>query len=137
VNGSSFAEGRVEIYFERSWATICSDEWDDDDASVICRQLGLSYTGQAAEFGHGSGKILLSNVTCVNNGSNIFECSHNGFENHNCTHDKDAGVKCHYATHHYNGKLFYNKIEFYTPKEYLLIKFSINSLHAYILSLYI
>jgi len=74
VNGSSFAEGRVEIYFERSWATICSERWDDDDASVICRQLGLSSTGQSAEFGHGSGTILLSNVTCVNNESNIFDC---------------------------------------------------------------
>ena len=95
----------MEIYYEQSWATVCNDGWDDDAASVICRQLGLSSTGKAAEFGHGSGTILLSNVTCVNNESNIFNCSHNGFENHDCSHDKDIGVRCHNVTHHYNGKI--------------------------------
>ena len=105
VNGNNTAEGRVEIYYEQSWATVCNDRWGDDDASVICRQLGLSSTGQAAKFDHGNGTILLSNVTCVNNESNIFNCSHNGFENHDCNHDKDAGVRCHNVTHQYSGKV--------------------------------
>ena len=96
----------MEIYYEHSWATVCSDGWDDDDASVICKQLGLSSTGQTAKFGHGSGRILLSNVTCVNNESSIFDCSHNGFGNHNCNHDKDAGVRCHNITHRSNGKVY-------------------------------
>lgn len=34
--------GRVEIEFEGKRGTICHDYWDNKDAAVICRMLGLS-----------------------------------------------------------------------------------------------
>ena len=40
--GSGLArEGRLEISHNRVWGTICSDYFDDTDASVACFQLGL------------------------------------------------------------------------------------------------
>ncbi|XP_072013307.1 uncharacterized protein [Amphiura filiformis] len=98
VNGVNRYEGRVEIYHDNIWGTVCDDSWDADDAKAVCRQLGYSniYAEAffSAHFGEGSGQIWLDNVNCMVSESRLDACSHNGWGNENCVHGEDAGVVC-------------------------------------------
>jgi len=37
--------GGLQMCVDNEWATVCQNGWDDNDATVACRQLGLNYTG--------------------------------------------------------------------------------------------
>ena len=43
--GGNSSRGRVEICIGGRWGTICNDQWDEDDATVVCTQLGFSPEG--------------------------------------------------------------------------------------------
>ncbi|XP_060134541.1 neurotrypsin [Zootoca vivipara] len=97
VDGSSAYEGRVEVYHAGHWGTICDDQWDDVDAEVVCRQLGLGGIAKAwsqAYFGEGSGPVLLDEVRCTGNELSIEQCLKSSWQEHNCGHKEDAGVSC-------------------------------------------
>ena len=97
VGGNWSGEGRVEIYYNGIWGSVCDDDWDINDAQVVCRSLGYSNASDAlkdAHFGEGNGQIWLGDVNCSGHESSIAMCLHSGWDNHSCGHDKDASVIC-------------------------------------------
>uniref|UniRef100_A0A8C4UJ87 SRCR domain-containing protein n=1 Tax=Falco tinnunculus TaxID=100819 RepID=A0A8C4UJ87_FALTI len=97
VDGPGRCAGRVEVYNQGSWGTVCDDGWDLLDATVVCRQLDCGGAVDAvrfARFGAGSGEIWLDNVNCSGNESALWDCPAVSWEQQDCGHKEDAGVIC-------------------------------------------
>uniref|UniRef100_A0AAY5F212 SRCR domain-containing protein n=1 Tax=Electrophorus electricus TaxID=8005 RepID=A0AAY5F212_ELEEL len=93
--------GRLEVYHNAVWGSICDDQWDIRDAEVVCRQLGcgkaLSANGSAT-FGAGEGVIWLNRVECRGDEIHLWDCSYSLKNHTDCSHKEDAGVTCHFYT---------------------------------------
>ena len=87
--------GRVEVFRNGAWGTVCDDSFDQLDATVVCRSLGCpaGTTGEArdgAAFGQGIGNIWMDDLECSGSEANVFSCPYS--ESHNCHHGEDAGT---------------------------------------------
>jgi len=48
--GTYYLAGGLQMCVVHKWATICQSQWDNDDATVACSQLGLNYTGSKLSY---------------------------------------------------------------------------------------
>ena len=97
-------EGRLEIFYNGAWGTICDDYWAKDDADVACRALGFVASVEdydryrTAYFGPGTEdqEIVLDDLLCNGDESGLLECpsGHPRPGIHNCRHSEDVGLRC-------------------------------------------
>ena len=102
-NNDNPSEGRLEVFYDGEWCTICDDYWTDEEADVSCRQLG--FVGGSVEDwdrfrnsffppGTSDQAIVLDDVRCSGGQSALAECRHRGWGVHNCKHAEDVGIRC-------------------------------------------
>merc|ERR1712168_1536422 len=98
VDGASIFEGRLEVFHDNTWGTVCNDLFGQNDrgAEVACRQLG--YFGGELIPSHrvkkGVEPTWLDNVQCSGSEQTISECPHNEWGVEDCGHSEDVGVRC-------------------------------------------
>ncbi|KAG7275884.1 hypothetical protein CRUP_033297 [Coryphaenoides rupestris] len=90
-------EGRVEVLHNGDWGTVCDDQWSEQHAQVVCRELG--YRGHAevvadGGFGEGAGLILLDDVRCDGSETSLLDCHRGIWGRTDCSHAEDVGVRC-------------------------------------------
>ncbi|XP_059360613.1 scavenger receptor cysteine-rich type 1 protein M130-like [Carassius carassius] len=68
--GDGRCSGRLEVYHNAVWGSVCDDQWDISDAQVVCRQLGCGAALRAdgnSVFGAGEGVVFVSvHYSCHN-----------------------------------------------------------------------
>ncbi len=95
VGGTNDHNGRLEVFANGAFGTVCDDVFEDVDATVACRQLGFNDGGTAIQlFGGGTGEILLDDVACVGSEARLLDCGNLGIGNDNCGHNEDVGISC-------------------------------------------
>ncbi|XP_061556657.1 galectin-3-binding protein A-like isoform X1 [Phycodurus eques] len=90
-------EGRVEVYHNDRWGTVCDDGWDMAEAQVVCRQLnfpGAKSVVVGKNYRQASGPIWLDDVKCDGTEMSLFACRTENWGVTDCTHKEDVGVIC-------------------------------------------
>jgi len=97
VDGRGDYEGNVEIYHMDKWGSVCDDEWDMREASVVCRQLGYERTYRVTHssmFGPARRRFWMDNLYCTGEEKNLSSCRFDGWGANDCTSSEAAGVVC-------------------------------------------
>jgi len=89
-NGTRASEGIVYL----NGQPICNDQWDTNDATVVCTVLGYDdgETANSSAFGSVPNNFAMNYFECVGDETSIWDCK---FTTHStCDSNKAAGVKC-------------------------------------------
>ncbi|XP_048584826.1 deleted in malignant brain tumors 1 protein isoform X2 [Nematostella vectensis] len=90
-------EGRVEIYRNASWSTICGASLSLTSGHVICKMMGypgVSSTSCCARYGESGGLIALQDLECTGTERSLTTCRHSDLSNTTCAHAQEIGVIC-------------------------------------------
>jgi deleted-in-malignant-brain-tumors protein 1 len=88
--------GRLEVFHDGDWGTVCDDYFGYDDANLACKEL--NYTAGAicyanSVFPPSRGPIWLDNVDC-SSADRFEDCTHNGWGVHDCGVSENIGLVC-------------------------------------------
>ncbi|XP_034254950.1 lysyl oxidase homolog 3B-like [Thrips palmi] len=98
VGGRAANEGNVEIHHLGKWGAVCDDEWDAQDAVVVCRQLGFDGVRRvthSSAYGPARRRFWMDNVLCEGHEDELAHCrTAEGWGSSDCDHTESAGVVC-------------------------------------------
>ena len=110
--GATHNEGRLEVYHDNEWGTVCDDFFWRRDAKVACKQMG--YTGAEAYLTDVAvapdRRFWLDDVNCIGNEAKLTECFYNSNVRNsssrtspqwgiaNCIPAEQVGVRCTAST---------------------------------------
>ncbi|XP_028454494.1 deleted in malignant brain tumors 1 protein isoform X2 [Perca flavescens] len=99
VNGTSLCSGRLEVNTNQStqrWSSVCEDDFDQQDAEVVCRELGCGPPSvlQGALYGEVEAPMRTKEFQCRGHESALLDCRSSGSDRNTCSRRKAVGFTC-------------------------------------------
>ncbi|CAI5666073.1 unnamed protein product [Oreochromis niloticus] len=96
LNGSSLCSGRLEVKSNQSWSSVCEADFDQQDAEVVCRQLGCGppLGLQGALYGEVEAPVWSKEFQCGGHESALLDCRSSGSARNSCSPGKAVGLTC-------------------------------------------
>ncbi|XP_022625883.1 scavenger receptor cysteine-rich type 1 protein M130-like, partial [Seriola dumerili] len=99
VNGTSLCSGRLEVKSNQSnqwWSSVCDADFDQQDAEVVCRELGCGAPSvlQGALYGEVEAPMWTKEFQCGGNESALLDCSSSDSARTTCSPGKAVGLTC-------------------------------------------
>ncbi|XP_074482530.1 scavenger receptor cysteine-rich type 1 protein M130-like [Sebastes fasciatus] len=99
VNGTSLCSGRLEVKTNPSnqwWSSVCEADFDQQDAEVVCRELGCGAPSvlQGALYGDVEASMWTKEFQCGGTESALLDCRSSGSERNTCSPGKAVGLTC-------------------------------------------
>ncbi|XP_059210030.1 scavenger receptor cysteine-rich type 1 protein M130-like [Centropristis striata] len=99
VDGNSLCSGRLEVKSDQSnqsWSSVCEDDFDQQDAEVVCRELGCGAPSvlQGALYGEGEAPMWTKEFQCGGNESALLDCRSSGSDRNTCSPGRAVGLTC-------------------------------------------
>uniref|UniRef100_UPI003AB021D6 scavenger receptor cysteine-rich type 1 protein M130-like n=1 Tax=Centroberyx gerrardi TaxID=166262 RepID=UPI003AB021D6 len=96
VDGTSLCSGRLEVKSNQSWSSVCEADFDQQDAEVVCRELGCGAPSvlQGALYGEVEAPMWTEEFQCEGSESVLLDCGSSGSARNTCSPGKAVGLTC-------------------------------------------
>ena len=95
-NGTTLCSGRVEVRSDASWLSVREGDFDQQDAEVVCRELGCGAPSvlQRALYGEANVSMWTKEFECKGNESVLLDCGTSNSTRNTSSPYKSVGLTC-------------------------------------------
>ncbi|XP_068800438.1 scavenger receptor cysteine-rich type 1 protein M130-like [Struthio camelus] len=96
--GGSGCAGRLQVFYNGTWGSVCANGTSRATAAVVCRQLGCGAGGSLAAVPatpQAGGPAWLAWVQCGEGADSLWRCPSAPWHPHHCRSPGDTHITCH------------------------------------------
>ena len=86
--------GRVEIFKEKLWGSVCFEDLTEVTTKVVCRELGFPGKIGVIPISQSLKQQRLDNLNCFGDEKMVAECLQGQWVNKSCSSGNVAGLLC-------------------------------------------
>ncbi|XP_074849696.1 scavenger receptor cysteine-rich type 1 protein M130-like [Carettochelys insculpta] len=96
VNGSA-CTGRLEVFYNGMWGSVCNSPMDAVTRALICKHLDCGESGTLlsdSPYGTGSGPRWVDGIRCEKHHSSLWQCQSAPWSQESCSAREETHISC-------------------------------------------